>query len=80
MKVKINCPKCGSENVKITSSGSSSNPTPMYKCGKCTYTHRLFPQFSTDKVNVTADNADADIDADVDVDTIEDIEDSLDDE
>ncbi len=47
MKVKITCPKCGSENIKIISEGE--NPVPMYKCGNCTYKHRLFPKFESDK-------------------------------
>ncbi len=47
MKVKINCPKCGAENIKITSDGN--DPTPLYKCGSCGYKHRLFPEFESDK-------------------------------
>lgn len=41
MKVKIKCPKCGSENVSIAS--DPKDPTPLYKCNKCGYKHRLFP-------------------------------------
>jgi len=47
MKLKIECPKCGSNDVKITSEGE--NPIPMYKCNKCKYQHRLFPKFESDK-------------------------------
>ena len=50
MKVKITCPKCGSSDVSIISDVSNlENPTPMYKCSKCTYKHRLFPRFESDK-------------------------------
>ena len=47
MKVKISCPKCGSEEIKITS--EDADPTPMYKCNKCKYKHRLFPKFESDE-------------------------------
>ena len=47
MKVKINCPRCGSENIKIIS--EDEKPVPMYKCDKCGYKSRIFPKFETDK-------------------------------
>lgn len=43
MKVKITCPKCKSENVKVTSDATS--PIPLYLCNKCGYKNKLFPQF-----------------------------------
>jgi len=42
MKVSITCPKCGSPRISITS--NAEDPTPMYKCNKCGYKNRLFPQ------------------------------------
>ncbi len=47
MKLKINCPKCGTDNIKITSEGEK--PMPMYKCNKCDYQNKLFPKFEGDK-------------------------------
>lgn len=47
MKVKITCPRCGSENVRITS--DEGDPTPLYKCGKCGHKAKLFPQIGTKK-------------------------------
>ena len=47
MKVKITCPKCGSEDVKITS--DNKNAAPMYKCNSCGYEKRIFPKFESDK-------------------------------
>ena len=43
MKVKISCPKCGSNNVNIAANSEGS--VPMYKCSKCGYQNNLFPQF-----------------------------------
>ncbi|MGA2130004.1 MAG: hypothetical protein ABSG05_00085 [Candidatus Pacearchaeota archaeon] len=53
----MNCPKCGSEKISITS--DEKDPTPMYKCAKCGYKGRLFPKFESDK-NVTDEEADED--------------------
>lgn len=47
MKIKITCPKCHSEDIKIISEGS--DPIPMYRCGKCKHRQRLFPRFESDK-------------------------------
>lgn len=47
MKIKINCPKCGGANVKISSQGI--DPTPLYKCADCSHTHRLFPDLDEGK-------------------------------
>ena len=43
MKVKISCPKCGSNNVDIVANSEGS--VPMYKCGQCGYKNNIFPQF-----------------------------------
>ena len=42
MKVKIKCPSCRSENVRIIS--NAGDTTPMYKCIGCGYERNLFPQ------------------------------------
>ena len=48
MKVKINCPKCNSEQVEIVANPEGTSP--MYKCKKCGYKNTLFPQFGRTKV------------------------------
>lgn len=53
MKLKMNCPKCGSEKISITS--DEKDPTPLYKCSKCGYKGRLFPKFESDKDAVDVD-------------------------
>lgn len=47
MKFNINCAKCGSDKVKISSQGT--DPTPMYKCAACNHTQRLFPNLDEGK-------------------------------
>jgi len=42
MKMKITCPRCKSENTEIIA--EDGNPLPMYKCKKCGYKNKLFPQ------------------------------------
>ena len=43
MKIKITCPRCGSEKIEMTA--EEGNPLPMYRCNNCGYKHNLFPQF-----------------------------------
>lgn len=42
MKVKINCPKCGSPKIAIVANPDGTSP--MYKCEACGYKNNLFPQ------------------------------------
>lgn len=55
MKVQINCPKCRSTKVDITSEEKS--PVPMYRCRNCGYKNKLFPGFESDK-KMTEDEED----------------------
>jgi len=43
MKVKITCPKCGSNDTSIVP--NLEGVSPLYKCNKCGYESNLFPQF-----------------------------------
>ena len=43
MKIKITCPKCGSNNVSIVPNPEGASP--LYECGKCGHKSNLFPQF-----------------------------------
>lgn len=63
MKLKMNCPKCGSDKVSITS--DEKDPTPLYKCAKCGYKGRLFPKFESDK-NATDEEAEDELNEDED--------------
>ena len=59
MKLKMNCPKCGSEKISIVENEESMSP--MYKCEKCGYKGRLFPKFESDKeIKENADEDDMD--------------------
>ena len=43
MKVKITCPKCGSENTNIIENPEGTSP--LYRCNRCGHKSNLFPQF-----------------------------------
>ena len=43
MKVKITCPKCGSENTNIIENPNGT--LPLYRCNRCGHKSNLFPQF-----------------------------------